>query len=201
MKICLAALAVLALAAPSYVRRPPCKRAVQHAEKSESPSTSEVRGSGSAETSNAVPGAKLGRISQALDVTATDSKMILARILELKPSLSDGLSFDIAHETARWSRVYGIRWQLAVALMWHESRLDPWAVSPTNDYGLGQLHGKKYFRADGQPDVPSQVRYCLLHLKGCLDAAHGNERIALGHYNAGSKCNLTYADKVLKEAK
>lgn len=203
MKVFLGSLLMLSLAvAPSYVRRPRCHtETAPSAESAADLSPSAPSASTSARTGTAPTEARLGRVSAALDQTTSDAKKVLARLLELKPEMSDGLSFDIAHETARWCRVYGIRWQIAVALMWHESRFDPWASSRTNDHGLGQLHGKRYFKDDGHPDVPSQIRYCLLHLKGCLDKAGGDERHALGHYNGGGYCNTRYAEEVLKWAK
>ncbi|NLH78834.1 MAG: lytic transglycosylase domain-containing protein [Acidobacteria bacterium] len=116
------------------------------------------------------------------------------RIRELEPGCPDTTRYRIAQSVARWSRNAGLSWQVVTALIHRESRFDPQARSRTGDHGLCQLHGRPIY------DIDANVRAGCAHLKGCLDAAGGDMRDALGHYNGGSRCVLSYADEVLREA-
>ena len=136
------------------------------------------------------------RVTGAMRRDAALAEVILRRLYELQPNLDERMAYDIALETARWSRNTGVRWRLLVAIMWHESRFDPNAVSRTNDHGLFQLHARPIY------GIGENIRQGSAHIAGCLAAANGNERMALAAYNGGpggwriGRCRA-YADSVL----
>lgn len=130
---------------------------------------------------------------------------VVDMILALRPKVAAQDVLDIAHYIARWTRNAGfradgsplVRPELVVALVDRESSFNPQAKSATGDHGLMQLHGV--------PDygISSNIHHGVAHLMGCLNAAEGNERQALAHYNGGSnppQRSYDYADAILKTA-
>lgn len=198
----LVSLAALSAAEPpSYVRSPRCNApsAADECTSCKSSNTptfpSSSLGTSATMTAAQPRGGVYGRVARAIETDYQTALLILRRLYELSPGLNERWAYDIARETARWSRNTGVRWQLIVAVMWHESRFNPSAVSRTNDHGLMQLHGRPIH------GIAENIRQGAAHLAGCLAAAGGDERRALGHYNGGNWCNTRYAEEVLRIAR
>lgn len=119
---------------------------------------------------------------------------ITPRIMEWGSHLTDKQVYDIAWNIARYSRMNGLRPEVVVALIKVESGYNINASSPTNDYGLTQVHGKCIY------DIEQNIATGLDELGWRLKGKGGDYRAALAGYNGGTyppPVSWGYADRVL----
>ena len=141
--------------------------------------------------------ARWTRIHLALRHDGDMAAGITAEIIDRAPHLTDGQVYEIAWAIARYCRQHEIRPALVLSLIAVESGFNVNATSPTNDYGLMQLHGRPNLRGVIGPNIQAGGE----HLARNMRTAGGDERRALEFYNGGGNpppASKRYAEKALK---
>lgn len=119
-------------------------------------------------------------------------------ILEYNPGLRSDQLEEIVRSILYYSYVLKVDPRFVVAVVAHESRFHPRAVSPAGAHGLGQLMPSTAASLHVDPQVPYQnIQGTVRYLKLMLSRFNNRDRdtrmkLALASYNAGYGAVLKY---------
>ena len=104
--------------------------------------------------------------------------------------------YDYVDTVSYWCEQYGVDYNLAMALMLHESGGSNEAISSAGAIGFGQLMPETAGELGVDPYDPNDnIRGSVAYLRKCLDLAGGNTDVALANYNTGAGAVSEHMEK------
>ena len=144
------------------------------------------------------------RVAFVIETDAALAKDLVKMIYNLKPNVDSQTAYELALDTAAYSRRYEIRPHLMIAVAFHESEFDPGCTSRTNDFGIYQNHNQPWC----QDDIRKSTYEFSVEYNSWRETREAGERRSeretLARYNGGGRppgISYQYADAVLEIAK